>query len=74
MIKQELKAVMARYGDRQEDLAAVLGISPPTLSDKINGKTDFWRAEIEVIALRYNLTADDIMRIFFVKIVAQTAT
>lgn len=70
MIKQELKAVMARYGDRQEDLAEALGISPPTLSDKINGKVDFWRAEVEVIALRYNLTAEDIRRIFFTRVVA----
>lgn len=65
MNKQELRAVMARYGDRQEDLAGALGMAPPTLSDKINGKVDFWRAEIEAIALRYKLTAEDIVRIFF---------
>lgn len=70
MVKQELKAVMARYGDRQEDLAVYLGISERALSDKINGKADFWRSEIEKIAIRYNLTLADIQRIFFTKIVA----
>lgn len=70
MIKQELKAVMARFGDRQEDLAAYLEIAPPTLSDKINGKTSFRREEIEAIALRYSLTAEEIQRIFFAKTVA----
>lgn len=69
MIKQELKSVMVKYGDRQEDLAAYLGISERGLSDKINGKADFWRAEIEAIALRYKLSAEDVQRIFFAKIV-----
>lgn len=70
MIKQELRAVMIRNGDRQADLAKAIGLSPPTLSDKINGRWDFWRAEIEAIALRYNLSAEDIARIFFPKTVA----
>ena len=65
MNKNELKAVMVKHGDRQEDLAAYLGKSIMTISAKINGETDFKRAEIEQIALRYNLTADDIQRIFF---------
>lgn len=69
MVKQELKAVMTRYGDRQEDLAKALGISERALSDKINGKADFWRGEIEAIALRYKLSAEDVQRIFFAKIV-----
>lgn len=69
MSKQELKAVMVRYGDRQEDLAKALNMSERALSDKINGKVDFWRAEIEAIALRYKLTTEDVQRIFFANIV-----
>ena len=65
MIKRELKAVMALFGDRQEDLAAYLHITCGTLSSKINGNTPFTQPEIEKIALRYELTADDIQRIFF---------
>lgn len=70
MVKQELKAALARYGDTQADLAAYLGISKRALSDKINGKADFWRSEIEKIALRYKLTLEDLQRIFFTKLVA----
>ena len=70
MVKQELKAVMARYGDTQADLAAYLGRSERAISDKITGKADFWRSEIEKIAIRYNLTLADIQRIFFTQIVA----
>jgi len=69
MVKQELWAVMIRFGDRQEDLAAALGIAPATLSKKMNGESVFTQPEIEIIALRYKLTAEDIQRIFF----AQTA-
>ena len=70
MNKNELKAIMAKHGDRQEDLAAYLGKSIMTISAKINGETDFKRTEIENIALRYSLTADDIQRIFFARTVA----
>ena len=68
--KNELKAVMVRYGDHQEELAAYLGITVPSLCNKINGKADFWRAEIDKIAVRYHLTAKDIQRIFFARNVA----
>ena len=68
--RQELKAVMARYGDTQADLAAYLDRSERAISDKITGKADFWRFEIEWIALRYNLSMEDIQRIFFTKLVA----
>ena len=70
MIKNELKAIMAKHGDRQEDLAAYLGKSIMTISSKINGDTDFKRSEIEMIALRYHLSAEDIQRIFFALTVA----
>lgn len=63
--KQELKAVMVRYGDRQEDLAVALGISTSALNMRINGSIPFRQPEIEKIALRYKLTAEDIQRIFF---------
>ena len=73
MLKQELKAVMVRYGDTQADLAAYMKMSTHTLSAKLNGLSEFSRPEIEKIALRYNLSADDIQRIFFIKTVAQQA-
>lgn len=67
--KQELRAVMIRYGDRQEDLADALNITPGTLSKKINGESAFTSPEIEVIALRYKLTAEELPRIFFANMV-----
>lgn len=65
MNKNELKSVMAKYGDRQEDLASALGMSPSALSARINGNTPFTQPEIEAIAIRYKLSAEDIQRIFF---------
>ena len=62
--KKEFRAEMVRFGDRQEDLAAALGMSTVTLSAKINGERDFTQGEITLIAMRYSLTAEAIMRIF----------
>ena len=73
MLKQELKAVMVRYGDTQAELAKYLKMSTHTLSVKLNGMSEFTRPEIEKIALRYSLSAEDIQRIFFIKTVAQQA-
>lgn len=72
--KNELKAVMARFGDKQDDLANVLGLSSSGLSIKINGAVDFRRNEIEMIVLRYRLSADEIRRIFFADTVTQNVT
>lgn len=69
MLKEELQAVMILNKDRQEDLAAALGKNLGTISDKINGRTAFKADEIEAIALRYKLNAEDIQRIFFAKTV-----
>lgn len=65
MNKQELKAEITRHGDRQEDLAKAIDMSPAALSARINGITPFTQPEIELIAIRYNLSAEDIQRIFF---------
>ena len=68
--KNAFKSVLAGHGDSQEDLALELGMSPSTLSAKINGKQDFKRHEIESIAKRYKLSIQDAGRIFFTDIVA----
>ena len=67
MEKNELKAEIARHNDRQEDLAAAIGISPASLSARMNGEIDFKRTEVEAIAVRYDLSAEGIQRIFFAK-------
>ena len=70
--KKELKAQMVRFGDRQEDLAGALGVSTVTLSFKINGERDFTQGEIALIAIRYSLTADEIVRIFLPSLSSST--
>jgi hypothetical protein len=65
---------MARFGDKQDDLASVLGLSPSGLSVKMNGTVDFRRNEIELILLRYRLSADEVRRIFFADDVTQNVT
>lgn len=71
MVKNELKAMMALHGDTQEDLAKFLEKTPQSISSKINGTQEFKRPEIEKIAIRYQMTAEDIQRIFFAKTVIQ---
>lgn len=72
--KNELKAAMARFGDKQDDLANVLGLSSSGLSVKINSIVDFKRNEIEMIMMRYKLTPDEVRRIFFANTVTENVT
>lgn len=62
-----LKSVMVLHGDTQETLAEYLGISAPTLSLKMNetNGAEFTQGEIKKIILRYDLTAEQTMKIFF---------
>lgn len=63
-----LKSVMLWYGDTASDLAEALGITPQSLSNKINEKgTEFKQGEIAKIKSRYNLNNDMVDRIFFAK-------
>jgi len=65
MMKQELRAVMAKYGDTYQTLAEALGRTVPALCRKINGQLPFKQKEISIIIDRYNLSGDDAIRIFF---------
>ena len=66
-----LKSHMALHGDTIRDLADYLGISPQSVSYKINEKVinkdkiEFKQGEISAIKERYNLSADDVEAIFF---------
>lgn len=63
--RTELKAIIARFDDTQTKLAKALNTTPAIMSAKITGRTDFKRKDIEEIAIRYELEADDVWRIFF---------
>ena len=67
MNKNMLKSVMVLHDDTQETLAEYLGISAPTLSLKMNetNGAEFTQGEIKKIILRYDLTAEQTMKIFF---------
>ena len=58
---------MELFGDRNEDLANALGISPQRFSLKLNGTygADFTVREINIIRVRYKLTIQEVDLIFF---------
>lgn len=67
MNKNQLRSVMALNGDNDGKLAEYLGLSRSRFSAKINetGGAEFNLSEITKIKQRYNLTADEIVAIFF---------
>ena len=66
MNKELLRSVMALHGDTNKSLAAFLGISEQSVCNKINENgTEFRKGEIAKMKDRYNLTCDQIDRIFF---------
>jgi hypothetical protein len=66
MNKELLRSVMALHGDTNKSLAVFLGISEQSVCNKINENgTEFRKGEIAKIKERYNLSCDQIDRIFF---------
>lgn len=64
-MKYKLKAVLDKFGQTQNDLAELLGITYQSVSIKLNGHKDFTQTEIYKIIHFYGLTADEAMDIFF---------
>lgn len=58
-----LRAAMAQQGINQAQLAGVIGVSPNTLSRKMNGKREFTVAEAQAITKALSLKEPQI--IFF---------
>lgn len=60
------RSVMVLHGDTNASLAAFLGITEQSVSNKINENgTEFKQGEIAKIKARYNLDSDQVDRIFF---------
>ena len=59
------KSKMALFGDTAVSLAKCLGIHRLTLSEKINGKSDFKQSEINFFINHWSLTASEVVQIFF---------
>lgn len=63
-----LRSIMFIFGDTNKTLAEALGISEPSLSNKINENgTEFKQSEIVCIKNRYNLNLQQVEDIFFSK-------
>ena len=66
MNKDLLRSVMVLNGDTNKSLAASLGITEQSVSNKINENgTEFKQGEIGRIKARYNLTSEQVDLIFF---------
>lgn len=65
--KNALRSIMVANGDTQATLAAGMGISLSNLNAKINEYRglQFSQFEIDFIRRRYDLSAGDVVRIFF---------
>lgn len=65
--KRELEALMKLNGDTGNTLAEFLGIARSTFSAKLNGTNgaEFTVREIRAIKERYNLSAEQVDKIFF---------
>ena len=70
-----LRSLMVLHGDTNASLAAYLGITENSVSNKINENgTEFKQREISKIMRRYNLSADQVCEIFFEELVSKLDT
>ena len=60
-----LKYYMRENNDTIESLAEDLKLHYNTVSLKLNGKREFTQQEIALISNRYNLNAEEVVKIFF---------
>ena len=63
--KEKLKEAMLAHGDTNKDLAASLGMTASNFSTIWNGRQPFQRKHIVRIAVRYNLSPQEVWDIFF---------
>lgn len=63
--KEKLKEAMVAHGDTNKDLAASLGMTASNFSTIWNGRQSFQRKHIVRIAVRYNLSPQEVWDIFF---------
>mgnify|MGYP000952951332 FL=1 len=63
--KEKLKAAMVAHGDSNKDLAASLGMTASNFSTIWNGRQPFQRKHIIRIAVRYDLSPQEVWDTFF---------
>lgn len=62
--KERLKIFMKKYGDSNKNLATFIGMTPSNFSTIWNGRQQFQKKHMILIAVRYDLTPQDIWEIF----------
>lgn len=55
---EEVKALQARIGMSQRELAQSIGISEQSLSDKLHGRCGFTRKDLTALADFFNVSTD----------------
>ena len=60
----ELRAVMARQGVKNSELAEHIGISNQAFYNKMSGKSDFKLSEVCAIATALGMTSNEVADIF----------
>lgn len=64
--KAKLKSIMTLHGDKNKDLAELLGVSEQSISCKLNENgSEFKQGEIAKIKDKYNLSPEEVDAIFF---------
>ena len=65
MNTKELRIEMIRHDDTASSLADFLGISQVSMHRKINGENNFKQDEMTKIRIRYNLSTERFVEIFY---------
>lgn len=65
-LQQKIKMIMIQGGDKgtYKELTDLLGISEPSIVNKLKGRQDFKLKEIRTFAEHYKLTPEQIVNIF----------
>jgi DNA-binding XRE family transcriptional regulator len=66
-MKQKVRDLLSKYGQNQNDLAQILGLTYQSVSIKLNGHKDFTQSEIYRIMVLYRLTPEEVVDIFFTR-------
>ena len=62
--KEKLKQAMVAHGDTNKVLADFLGMTASNFSTIWNGRQQFQKKHMSLIAVRYDLTPQDVWEIF----------
>ena len=59
MDKLRFKGYMAQHKISQKDVAKLLGVTPQSAYNKVNGREPFTLSQVKTICETYNISADE---------------